>query len=389
MGKRPEVSLEKRAEINVLLSEGMSQKEIAAKLDISQSAVSKIIKRIIEHGTYAPKPRPGRPRVRRKKINLKNTSDFKIENTFNNEGLSFLSDPFLGLQEDNFFLSLCEIENTIKKENESSNECESQDSGYETGSYNAMKQEKPEISSAFVMEENIHFGVNNSHEKKSSSFVKLEGRKKIKSEFQKPANVMNIEGKHNLKRVEDQRIHHVKTEDRRPHNFIKTEVKPHHSRRSEEVVIPHRNIKQEKDYYYENDYHYDNEHDDNDDDNDRNDYFEYSNYQDDSENNAFYSNSNRQSDNEIPYGNVRSEYDNSNQIFYPSFSKNRHSQNKKKTTGYLRIYDKSIKRRPRKSDIQIKPTTFVKISERKRFHDKRSHFKSTSPLKIRFKKERF
>lgn len=61
MGKAKELSPPKRGNIELLVEEGYSQRAIANRLEISQSAVSNTLKRLTESGSYLSKKRSGRP----------------------------------------------------------------------------------------------------------------------------------------------------------------------------------------------------------------------------------------------------------------------------------------------------------------------------------------
>ena len=57
------ISLVKRGQIEVLLKEGLRQRQIARRLKVSQSIVSKTIKRINELKSYQSRKPSGRPRA--------------------------------------------------------------------------------------------------------------------------------------------------------------------------------------------------------------------------------------------------------------------------------------------------------------------------------------
>jgi len=63
MGKGFELSSKKRGIALALMNEGCSQTEVARKLGVSQSAISRAKRRAEESGNLTSKPRSGRPRV--------------------------------------------------------------------------------------------------------------------------------------------------------------------------------------------------------------------------------------------------------------------------------------------------------------------------------------
>ena len=62
MGKKKELSSERRAQIEILAKEGFSQRQIAAKLNICQATVHQTVKRISDTGGYMSRKRCVRPR---------------------------------------------------------------------------------------------------------------------------------------------------------------------------------------------------------------------------------------------------------------------------------------------------------------------------------------
>ena len=58
-----EISATKRAQIQILVQEGYNQQQIAERLNVSQSTVSKTLKRISQLNNYSSRSRPGRPRI--------------------------------------------------------------------------------------------------------------------------------------------------------------------------------------------------------------------------------------------------------------------------------------------------------------------------------------
>ncbi|KAI5093810.1 hypothetical protein C0J45_15534 [Silurus meridionalis] len=63
MARKKQLSTEKRVAIITLRNEGQSVRKIGKTLKVSPSAVTKTIKRYIETGSHADRPRKGRPRV--------------------------------------------------------------------------------------------------------------------------------------------------------------------------------------------------------------------------------------------------------------------------------------------------------------------------------------
>lgn len=63
MPKRNEISIENRVKIQLLHEQGKTQKEIAKLVKCSRCAVQSAIKRFVETGSHANKPRTGRKRV--------------------------------------------------------------------------------------------------------------------------------------------------------------------------------------------------------------------------------------------------------------------------------------------------------------------------------------
>lgn len=63
MGRQRDLSSEKRAQIEVLSKEGLSQRSIATRLKVSQSAVSRTLTRLSEKGDYDSRRRCGRPTI--------------------------------------------------------------------------------------------------------------------------------------------------------------------------------------------------------------------------------------------------------------------------------------------------------------------------------------
>ena len=62
MGKRRDCSLETRAQVEILVEEGYSQREIAVRLGVSQSCVSRTMKRKSQMGSHQRKQGSGRSR---------------------------------------------------------------------------------------------------------------------------------------------------------------------------------------------------------------------------------------------------------------------------------------------------------------------------------------
>ncbi|MDF4311521.1 helix-turn-helix domain-containing protein, partial [Vibrio parahaemolyticus] len=63
MARKPQLSKEKRIEIQVLKKEGYSTRQIAQKVKVSQSGVAKALKRYEETGSHEDRFRSGRSRV--------------------------------------------------------------------------------------------------------------------------------------------------------------------------------------------------------------------------------------------------------------------------------------------------------------------------------------
>lgn len=63
MGKGSELSPKKRGIALALINEGRLQTEVAKRLGVSQSAISRAKKRVEESGKLTSRPRSGRPRV--------------------------------------------------------------------------------------------------------------------------------------------------------------------------------------------------------------------------------------------------------------------------------------------------------------------------------------
>lgn len=65
MGKNPDINAKKAAQIDILLKEGLSGKEIAKKVQVSESVVSRIKKKVLKNISLSPKKKKnsGRKRI--------------------------------------------------------------------------------------------------------------------------------------------------------------------------------------------------------------------------------------------------------------------------------------------------------------------------------------
>ena len=63
MSRKKELTEANRAQIKILSEEGYSQQQIACRLKVSQSSVSKTLKRIKELSSFSSRSRTGRPRI--------------------------------------------------------------------------------------------------------------------------------------------------------------------------------------------------------------------------------------------------------------------------------------------------------------------------------------